>query len=127
MVAGPILNILGPRWTTVFAMTGYPLYIGLSTARSPISGLVLYTHSLSHLTGSFWYYDSTGKSWFPILGGAYLGLTAGLLWTTASEYMFRTFCLLVNLIEVIIQVSSAILIPKKKTKARGEGSNGLSI
>lgn len=118
----------------MFAMTGYPLYIGESTARSPISGvekpkarMKLKIDSRSHLTGSFWYYDSTGKSWFPILGGAYLGLTAGLLWTTASEYMFRTFCLLVNLIEAIIQVSSAILIPKKKTKARGEGSNGLSI
>ncbi len=32
---------------------------------------------------SFFYYDRTGHEWFPIVGGAVLGISAGLLWTVA--------------------------------------------
>lgn len=28
-LVGPILNIIGPRWTSVFGITGYPVYIGI--------------------------------------------------------------------------------------------------
>lgn len=37
---------------------GYPLYVG-----------------------GLWYYDRTGHSWFPLLSGAVLGATSGILWT----------------------------------------------
>jgi hypothetical protein len=30
-----------------------------------------------------WYFDTYGHLWFPIFAGAYLGLSAGCLWTTA--------------------------------------------
>lgn len=30
-----------------------------------------------------WYYDVSGHLWYPIFAGAYLGLSAGCLWTTA--------------------------------------------
>ncbi|KAJ6445379.1 Glycerol 2-dehydrogenase (NADP(+)) [Purpureocillium lavendulum] len=61
LMAGSVLNTLGPRLTMMFAITGYPIYIG-----------------------AMWYYDTYGKMWYPILAGAYLGLTAGCLWTTAA-------------------------------------------
>ena len=44
---------------------GYPLYVG-----------------------GLWYYDRTGHSWFPLLGGAVLGLTGGFLWSTAAFVQF---------------------------------------
>lgn len=59
--AGTLLNTVGPRTTVMIGVTGYPIY-----------------------TGSLWYFDSTGNLWFPVLAGAYLGLTAGCLWTTAA-------------------------------------------
>ncbi|OKL55528.1 hypothetical protein UA08_09213 [Talaromyces atroroseus] len=61
LMAGSVLNTLGPRLTMMFGITGYPIYIG-----------------------AMWYYDSYGHMWYPILAGAYLGLTAGCLWTTAA-------------------------------------------
>lgn len=59
--AGSILNIVGPRWTLLFGITGYPVY-----------------------QGAMWYFDQVGRLWFPIFAGAYLGLSAGCLWTTAA-------------------------------------------
>ncbi|UNI18403.1 hypothetical protein JDV02_004674 [Purpureocillium takamizusanense] len=61
LVAGSVLNTFGPRLTIIFGITGYPFYIG-----------------------AMWYYDIYGKLWYPVLAGAYLGLTAGCLWTTAA-------------------------------------------
>jgi Major Facilitator Superfamily len=61
LMAGSVLNTLGPRLTMLFGITGYPVYIG-----------------------AMWYYDSYGHMWYPIFAGAYLGLTAGCLWTTAT-------------------------------------------
>lgn len=61
LMAGSVLNTLGPRLTMMFGITGYPLYIG-----------------------AMWYYDTYSKLWYPIVAGAYLGLTAGCLWTTAA-------------------------------------------
>ncbi|KAH8805488.1 hypothetical protein F5884DRAFT_799458 [Xylogone sp. PMI_703] len=59
--ASTMLNTVGPRPTMLFAITGYPLY-----------------------TGSMWYFDAYGHLWFPVFTGAYLGLSAGCLWTTAA-------------------------------------------
>ncbi|EXJ89091.1 hypothetical protein A1O3_02155 [Capronia epimyces CBS 606.96] len=59
--AGPILNLFGPRASVAFAVTGYPVYIG-----------------------AMWYFDAFGHLWYPIFAGAYLGLCAGCLWTTAA-------------------------------------------
>ncbi|EXJ88510.1 hypothetical protein A1O1_05440 [Capronia coronata CBS 617.96] len=59
--ASTILNLFGPRYTMMFGVTGYPVYIG-----------------------AMWYFDEYGHLWFPVFAGAYLGLTAGCLWTTAA-------------------------------------------
>ena len=66
LFAGAVLNTIGPRWTMLVGTTGYPVYIG-----------------------SLWYFDVQGHLWFPIFGGAYLGLAAACLWTTAA---FVTGC-----------------------------------
>lgn len=34
--------------------------------------------------GAMFYFDAYGHLWYPILAGAYLGLSAGFLWTTAA-------------------------------------------
>lgn len=67
LLAGTVLNTLGPRMTMMFGITGYPVYIG-----------------------AMWYFDAQGHIWFPIFAGAYLGLTAGCLWTTAA-YMCNAY------------------------------------
>ncbi|KAK0255925.1 hypothetical protein LTS09_009227 [Friedmanniomyces endolithicus] len=60
VAAGPLLNKIGPRWTLMFGITGYPIY-----------------------QGAMWYFDESGLLWYPIFAGAYLGLSAGCLWTTS--------------------------------------------
>lgn len=59
-LAGVFLNIVGPRWTMLLGTSGYPIY-----------------------QGAMWYFDVHGNIWFPILAGAYVGMTGALLWTTA--------------------------------------------
>ena len=34
-----------------------------------------------------WYYDAQGNEWYPLLGGAVLGITAAMLWTV-SGFMY---------------------------------------
>ncbi|KXL49290.1 hypothetical protein M433DRAFT_132666 [Acidomyces richmondensis BFW] len=60
LIAGPLLNTIDLRYILLFGITGYPIY-----------------------QGAMWYYDATGHIWFPVFAGAYLGLSAGFLWTTA--------------------------------------------
>ena len=60
VAAGTVLNLIGPRWTLLFGITGYPVF-----------------------QGAMWYFTDYGRLWYPIFAGAYLGLTAGCLWTTA--------------------------------------------
>ncbi|KAL1901094.1 hypothetical protein Sste5346_002161 [Sporothrix stenoceras] len=67
LMAGTVLNTLGPRYTMMFGITGYPVYIG-----------------------SMWYFDAQGHLWYPVFAGAYLGLCAGCLWTTAA-YMSNAY------------------------------------
>lgn len=67
LLAGAVLNVFGPRLTVLFSITGYPIYIG-----------------------AMWYFDTYGRMWYPIVAGAYLGLTAGCLWTTAA-YMSSAY------------------------------------
>ncbi|CAH0023108.1 unnamed protein product [Clonostachys rhizophaga] len=62
ILGGTILTKIGPRWTVLLAISGYPLY-----------------------TGSLWYFDkSGGQLWFPLVSGCWLGFSGGCLWTTAS-------------------------------------------
>ncbi|KAL3471037.1 MFS general substrate transporter [Aspergillus californicus] len=63
--AGSALNYLGPKWTVVLGGFGYPFYVG-----------------------SLWYYDKVGHEAFPLFGGALLGVTAALLWTTSGFIQF---------------------------------------
>ncbi|KAF7557020.1 hypothetical protein G7046_g6155 [Stylonectria norvegica] len=65
MLGGTVMNIIGPRLTAVIGAFGYPFYVA-----------------------GFFYYDRTGHEWFPILGGAVLGVSAGLLWTVAGFIQF---------------------------------------
>ncbi|KAH8549485.1 hypothetical protein BGW37DRAFT_469008 [Umbelopsis sp. PMI_123] len=62
---GTLLNTIGPKYTLALGAFGYPVYV---------SGL--------------WYYDSTGNEWFPLLGGAILGISAGWLWTAVGFIQF---------------------------------------
>lgn len=39
--AGPLLNIVGPRWTLLMGITGYPIY-----------------------QGAMWYFDAYGHLWY---------------------------------------------------------------
>lgn len=56
LLAGTVLNTLGPRLTMMFGIAVYPVYIE-----------------------AMWYFDAVGHLWFPIFAGAYLGLTAGCI------------------------------------------------
>jgi hypothetical protein len=39
--AGPLINLVGPRWTVLMGITGYPLY-----------------------QGAMWYFDAYGHLWY---------------------------------------------------------------
>ncbi|EXJ79410.1 hypothetical protein A1O3_08912 [Capronia epimyces CBS 606.96] len=64
-LAGTVINLLGPRISIVIGSIGYPLYIG-----------------------GLWYFDRTGHSWFPLWGGAMLGILCGILLTAAAFIQF---------------------------------------
>lgn len=38
--------------------------------------------------GSLWYFTNTANEWFPIAAGAFLGLSANLLWTAGAYISF---------------------------------------
>ncbi|KAH8422534.1 uncharacterized protein LDX57_000288 [Aspergillus melleus] len=63
--SGSVVTTVGPKYTLVFGTLGYPIYVG-----------------------SLWYFSNTGNLWFPIFGGAILGLTAVHLWTAAGFIAF---------------------------------------
>nr|ODN96731.1 hypothetical protein L204_03440 [Cryptococcus depauperatus CBS 7855] len=62
-------NILGPRLTLSIGTTGYSLYIG-----------------------ALWTYQVRGTRWFLILAGAFLGVTASLLWSAQGSIMM-SYCM----------------------------------
>ncbi|KIX99216.1 uncharacterized protein Z520_04792 [Fonsecaea multimorphosa CBS 102226] len=66
---GSTLNTLGPRYTLMIGAFGYPFYV---------SGL--------------WYFDygpaKTSSEVYPIIGGAVVGFSAGLLWTVSNFIAF---------------------------------------
>jgi hypothetical protein len=64
-MGGAVLNLLRPKITLMLGGVGYPIYV---------AGL--------------WYFDRVGHAWFPYLGGALLGLSAGCLWTSAGFIQF---------------------------------------
>ncbi|CAG7917678.1 unnamed protein product [Penicillium olsonii] len=63
--AGPVLNLLKPKWTIIIGGICYPLYVG-----------------------SLWYYDRIGGQEFPLTAGALLGIGAALLWTSSGFIQF---------------------------------------
>lgn len=64
-LAGTVLNFLKPKITIALGAIGYPIYLG-----------------------GLWYYDRTGHASFPLAGGAILGVTAALLWTSSGYIQF---------------------------------------
>lgn len=64
-LGGTVLNLVKPKLMIMLAATGYPLYVG-----------------------SLWYFDRIGGAWFPYFAGAFLGVTAGMLWTAAGFIQF---------------------------------------
>ncbi|CAI6287886.1 unnamed protein product [Periconia digitata] len=65
LFSGSVVSTIGPRYTFLLGSFGYPVYVG-----------------------SMWYFSNTGKIWYPIFGGALLGMTAVLLWTAAGFIAF---------------------------------------
>ncbi|KAF8582948.1 MFS general substrate transporter [Ramaria rubella] len=63
-VSGGICNVLGPPLTLFIGTLGYALYVG-----------------------ALWCYQTQGTSWFLILAGALLGISAALLWAAQGEIM----------------------------------------
>ncbi|KAF8580213.1 MFS general substrate transporter [Ramaria rubella] len=63
-VAGGICNVLGPPVTLFIGTLGYSLYLG-----------------------ALWCYQTRATSWFLILAGALLGISAALLWAAQGEIM----------------------------------------
>lgn len=64
LVSGGICNVLGPPLTLFIGTLGYALYVG-----------------------ALWCHQTTNNSWFLILAGALLGITAALLWAAQGEIM----------------------------------------
>ncbi|KAF7556673.1 hypothetical protein G7Z17_g1267 [Cylindrodendrum hubeiense] len=62
---GSIMNTIGPRLTMALGTAGYSMFVG-----------------------GLWYFDLSGHSWFALLGGVILGISAGLLWTVAGYIQF---------------------------------------
>ncbi|ERS98593.1 hypothetical protein HMPREF1624_05379 [Sporothrix schenckii ATCC 58251] len=56
LLSGTVLNLVGPSWTAALGVFGYAFYV---------AGL--------------WYFDATGQTWFPIVGGVLIGISAGLI------------------------------------------------
>lgn len=61
LLGSSIVSLLRPRLSMLVGGLSYPLYVG---------GLL--------------YYDRTGHTWFPLFGGAMLGVLCGILWTCAG-------------------------------------------
>ncbi|KAJ6438094.1 hypothetical protein O9K51_08683 [Purpureocillium lavendulum] len=59
------MNTIGPRLTMALGASGYSIFVG-----------------------GLWYFDLSGHSWFALLGGVILGISAGLLWTVAGYIQF---------------------------------------
>ncbi|KAF8318018.1 MFS general substrate transporter [Clavulina sp. PMI_390] len=64
LVSGGINNILGPRLTMFIGTLGYALYVG-----------------------ALWCHQTQNNSWFLVLSGAILGITAALLWSAQGAIM----------------------------------------
>ncbi|PCH44644.1 hypothetical protein WOLCODRAFT_123884 [Wolfiporia cocos MD-104 SS10] len=63
-ISGGINNVLGPRLTLFLGTLGYALYLG-----------------------GLWCYQAHAVSWFLILSGALLGISAALLWSAQGSIM----------------------------------------
>ncbi|KAL8956965.1 MAG: hypothetical protein Q9193_005645 [Seirophora villosa] len=63
--SGSVVTTFGPKLTLMFGTLGYPIYVG-----------------------SLWYFTNSAREWFPIAAGAFLGLTANIIWTAAGYISF---------------------------------------
>ncbi|KAL8639582.1 MAG: hypothetical protein Q9228_003392 [Teloschistes exilis] len=63
--SGSFVTTFGPKVTLMVGTLGYPIYVG-----------------------SLWYFTNTAHEWFPIVAGAFLGITANLIWTAAAYISF---------------------------------------
>ncbi|KAI4213366.1 MAG: hypothetical protein LQ349_009289, partial [Xanthoria aureola] len=63
--SGSFVTTFGPKATFLIGTLGYPIYVG-----------------------SLWYFTNTANEWFPIAAGAFLGLSANLLWTAGAYISF---------------------------------------
>ncbi|KAK5028879.1 hypothetical protein LTS07_006259 [Exophiala sideris] len=110
-LGGPIVNLFGVRISMLLGMIGYPLYVG-----------------------GMWYYDRTGITWFPLFGGAMIGLSVGVLLTCAGMIAFsysteRTrglyICLqwMIRAIGATVAASIAFGMNAGETKAVGVSSS----
>ncbi|KAF8512978.1 MFS general substrate transporter [Gautieria morchelliformis] len=63
-ISGGICNVLGPPLTLFIGTLGYALYVG-----------------------ALWCHQTQGTSWFLIMAGALLGISAALLWSAQGEIM----------------------------------------
>ncbi|CAK7199566.1 hypothetical protein SEUCBS139899_002247 [Sporothrix eucalyptigena] len=62
LFSGTVLNVIGPKFTAALGVFGYAFYV---------AGL--------------WYFDATGQTWFPILGGVLIGISAGLIFVVMGS------------------------------------------
>ncbi|KAL9011860.1 MAG: hypothetical protein Q9173_003335 [Seirophora scorigena] len=63
--SGSVVTTFGPKLTLMFGTLGYPIYVG-----------------------SLWYFTNKAREWFPIATGAFLGLTANIIWAAAAYVSF---------------------------------------
>ncbi|KPI45554.1 uncharacterized protein AB675_812 [Cyphellophora attinorum] len=76
---GSVLNKIGPKITYT---------VGLSSDQRHIPGHLIGCFGYPFYATGLWYFDAKGHQWYPLLGGAILGITAGLLWTAANFIQF---------------------------------------
>lgn len=86
-MASTFLNHFGPRITLIIAISGYPFFTGRAHIIHTMDRVGSHSEYANVVVlGSMWYFDSHGHIWFPTVAGAYLGFSAGLLWTTAAFF-----------------------------------------
>lgn len=76
LVGGSVMNVVGPRITAIVSLREV-------LTKSIAHQVQLGAFGYPFYVAGFFYYDRTGNDWFPILAGAVLGISAGLLWTVA--------------------------------------------
>lgn len=79
LAGGTMINAFGPRFTTLLGISGYLIYVGMSSVYNASK-----VGSIYFSAGDLWYFDNFGKLWYLVLGGVYLRISAGFLWSVAG-------------------------------------------